>query len=155
MTPLCRLVSRWRISYRFSPITKILEKNFQKSTEFIFSSCSYKNYMGNDANSLCLSHMYYVNKTLVNKTFVAPAKQSLYIFLYLNRVLFCSSVLNLAEMVALRPDLAPVRKVVYFHENQLVYPVRKAQDRDFQYGYNQILTWYGITNSHTVWQFLC
>ncbi|KAK3087722.1 hypothetical protein FSP39_009626 [Pinctada imbricata] len=56
------------------------------------------------------------------------------------RALFCSSVLNLAELVALRPDLAKLRKVVYFHENQLVYPVRKSQDRDFQYGYNQILT---------------
>ena len=32
------------------------------------------------------------------------------------------------------------RKVVYFHENQLIYPVRERKDRDFQYGYNQILT---------------
>ena len=32
------------------------------------------------------------------------------------------------------------RKVVYFHENQLIYPVRDRKDRDFQYGYNQILT---------------
>ncbi|KAK3702866.1 hypothetical protein QZH41_014138 [Actinostola sp. cb2023] len=56
-------------------------------------------------------------------------------------VLFASSVLNLAELVALRPDLAPVKKVLYFHENQLVYPVRKQQERDFQYGYNQIISW--------------
>ncbi|KAK2170412.1 hypothetical protein LSH36_3g26068 [Paralvinella palmiformis] len=56
------------------------------------------------------------------------------------RVLFCSSVLNLAELVALRPDLSGLKKVVYFHENQLVYPVRKQQDRDFQFGYNQVLT---------------
>ncbi|XP_075685363.1 tRNA-queuosine alpha-mannosyltransferase isoform X2 [Rhinoderma darwinii] len=56
------------------------------------------------------------------------------------RVLFTSSVLNLAELVALRPDLGKLRKVLYFHENQLVYPVRKNQDRDFQYGYNQILS---------------
>ncbi|XP_046573260.1 LOW QUALITY PROTEIN: glycosyltransferase-like domain-containing protein 1 [Haliotis rubra] len=55
-------------------------------------------------------------------------------------VLFTSSVLNLAELTALRPDLGRLRKVVYFHENQLVYPVRKQQDRDFQYGYNQILS---------------
>ncbi|XP_037831945.1 glycosyltransferase-like domain-containing protein 1 isoform X2 [Kryptolebias marmoratus] len=53
------------------------------------------------------------------------------------RVLFSSSVLNLCELVALRPDLACLKKVLYFHENQLVYPVRKDQDRDFQYGYNQ------------------
>ncbi|XP_014028982.1 tRNA-queuosine alpha-mannosyltransferase isoform X1 [Salmo salar] len=56
------------------------------------------------------------------------------------RVLFASSVLNLSELVALRPDLATLKKVLYFHENQLVYPVRKSQDRDFQYGYNQVLS---------------
>ncbi|XP_026073903.1 glycosyltransferase-like domain-containing protein 1 isoform X2 [Carassius auratus] len=56
------------------------------------------------------------------------------------RVLFTSSVLNLAELVALRPDLGHLKKVLYFHENQLVYPVRKSQERDFQYGYNQILS---------------
>nr|XP_046259618.1 glycosyltransferase-like domain-containing protein 1 isoform X2 [Scatophagus argus] len=56
------------------------------------------------------------------------------------RVLFSSSVLNLCELVALRPDLARLKKVLYFHENQLVYPVRKDQERDFQYGYNQILS---------------
>jgi hypothetical protein len=50
-------------------------------------------------------------------------------------------VLNLSELVALRPDLATLKKVLYFHENQLVYPVRKSQDRDFQYGYNQVLSW--------------
>ncbi|XP_069460119.1 tRNA-queuosine alpha-mannosyltransferase isoform X2 [Ambystoma mexicanum] len=54
--------------------------------------------------------------------------------------LFTSSVLNLAELVALRPDLGKLRKVLYFHENQLVYPVRKSQERDFQYGYNQVLS---------------
>ncbi|XP_041929826.1 glycosyltransferase-like domain-containing protein 1 isoform X1 [Alosa sapidissima] len=56
------------------------------------------------------------------------------------RVLLASSVLNLAELVALRPDLGRLRKVLYFHENQLIYPVRKAQERDFQYGYNQVLS---------------
>ncbi|XP_010878254.1 glycosyltransferase-like domain-containing protein 1 isoform X2 [Esox lucius] len=56
------------------------------------------------------------------------------------RVLFASSVLNLSELVALRPDLVRLKKVLYFHENQLVYPVRKHQDRDFQYGYNQVLS---------------
>lgn len=59
----------------------------------------------------------------------------------LPRVLFSSSVLNLCELVALRPDLARLKKVLYFHENQLLYPVRKDQERDFQYGYNQILSW--------------
>uniref|UniRef100_A0A8C4QT45 tRNA-queuosine alpha-mannosyltransferase n=1 Tax=Eptatretus burgeri TaxID=7764 RepID=A0A8C4QT45_EPTBU len=56
------------------------------------------------------------------------------------RVLFTSSVLNLAELLALRPDLAALHKVLYFHENQLVYPVRHAHERDFQYGYNQVLS---------------
>ncbi|XP_064926337.1 tRNA-queuosine alpha-mannosyltransferase isoform X2 [Columba livia] len=56
------------------------------------------------------------------------------------RVLFASSVLNLAELVALRPDLGKLKKVLYFHENQLAYPVQKCQERDFQYGYNQVLS---------------
>lgn len=62
-------------------------------------------------------------------------------------VLFCSSVLNLAELVALRPDLQRLKKIIYFHENQLAYPVQKQQNRDFQYGYNQILSWYVFLNN--------
>ncbi|KAK2570049.1 Glycosyltransferase-like domain-containing protein 1, partial [Acropora cervicornis] len=30
-----------------------------------------------------------------------------------------------------KTDLAPLKKLLYFHENQLIYPVRKQQDRDF------------------------
>ncbi|XP_029415579.1 glycosyltransferase-like domain-containing protein 1 isoform X3 [Nannospalax galili] len=56
------------------------------------------------------------------------------------RILFTSSVLNLTELAALRPDLGKLKKILYFHENQLVYPVKKYQERDFQYGYNQILS---------------
>jgi len=59
------------------------------------------------------------------------------------KTLFSSSVLNLAELVALRPDIREIpKKILYFHENQLVYPVRKSgnQERDFQFGYNQILS---------------
>ncbi|NXP46353.1 GTDC1 protein, partial [Heliornis fulica] len=56
------------------------------------------------------------------------------------RILFASSVLNLAELAALRPDLGKLKKILYFHENQLVYPVQKCQERDFQYGYNQVLS---------------
>lgn len=56
------------------------------------------------------------------------------------RILFASSVLNLTELAALRPDLGKLKKILYFHENQLVYPVKKHQERDFQYGYNQILS---------------
>lgn len=56
--------------------------------------------------------------------------------------LFASSMLNLAELIALRRDLAPCHKVLYFHENQLIYPVRpQVQDeRDFQFGWNQIMS---------------
>ncbi|XP_049995867.1 tRNA-queuosine alpha-mannosyltransferase isoform X5 [Alexandromys fortis] len=61
-------------------------------------------------------------------------------FLIAIRTLFASSVLNLAELAALRPDLGKLKKILYFHENQLVYPVKKYQERDFQYGYNQILS---------------
>lgn len=56
------------------------------------------------------------------------------------KVIFTSSVLNLAELIGTRLDLMACRKIVYFHENQLVYPVREAKERDCQYGLNQILT---------------
>lgn len=32
--------------------------------------------------------------------------------------LFCSSVLNLCELVSLRPELTKIKKTIYFHENQ-------------------------------------
>ncbi|XP_049517078.1 glycosyltransferase-like domain-containing protein 1 isoform X7 [Dermacentor silvarum] len=54
------------------------------------------------------------------------------------RVLMASGTLNLAELLGLRPDLSPLRKLLYMHENQLAYPVQKEQQRDFQYGYNQV-----------------
>ena len=63
------------------------------------------------------------------------------LFVFIFRYLFTSANLNLAELVGLRPDLCKVKKILYFHENQLVYPVRKKQERDFQYGYNQIISW--------------
>ncbi|GAU99447.1 hypothetical protein RvY_10451 [Ramazzottius varieornatus] len=56
------------------------------------------------------------------------------------RYLFASAVLNLAELVALRPDLGQLKKILFFHENQLVYPAQDEKERDFQYGYNQILS---------------
>lgn len=59
---------------------------------------------------------------------------------HLFKVLFCSATLNLCELIGLRPDLAQLHKVIYFHENQLVYPVREDKARDFQYGYNQIMS---------------
>lgn len=59
--------------------------------------------------------------------------------------LFCSSVTNLAELVGLRADLRDLRKVLYFHENQLAYPVRSVKERDVQFPYNQIISWFDST----------
>ncbi|CAD5111148.1 DgyrCDS486 [Dimorphilus gyrociliatus] len=56
------------------------------------------------------------------------------------KTIFASSVLNLAELLALRPDLQSTRKILYFHENQLIYPIQRTKDGDYQYGYNQILS---------------
>jgi len=48
-------------------------------------------------------------------------------------LLFCSDMLNLAEFVALAPaEIARLPKVIYFHENQLTYPVRVEDERDYQ-----------------------
>lgn len=57
------------------------------------------------------------------------------------KILWTSSVLNLADLLGVRPDLASCKKIVYFHENQLVYPVQEVKERDCQYGLNQIMTW--------------
>ncbi|MBN2593130.1 MAG: DUF3524 domain-containing protein [Sedimentisphaerales bacterium] len=49
-------------------------------------------------------------------------------------LLFCSDMLNLAEFVALAPaTTAELPKVIYFHENQLTYPVRIEDERDYQF----------------------
>lgn len=54
--------------------------------------------------------------------------------------IFVSSVLNLCELLGLRPDLLKCKKYLYFHENQLAYPTQKKQERDVQFGLNQILS---------------
>ena len=49
-------------------------------------------------------------------------------------MIFCSDMLNLAEFVALVPiEIASLPKVIYFHENQLTYPVRVEDERDYQF----------------------
>jgi glycosyltransferase involved in cell wall biosynthesis len=49
-------------------------------------------------------------------------------------MLFCSDMLNLAEFAALAPaEIAGLPKVIYFHENQLTYPVRVEDERDYQF----------------------
>ena len=47
-------------------------------------------------------------------------------------VLLTSSVLPLAEFIGVCPTLASAKKVIYFHENQLVYPVQEIKNRDVQ-----------------------
>jgi glycosyltransferase involved in cell wall biosynthesis len=48
-------------------------------------------------------------------------------------LLFCSDMLNLAEFVGLAPaGVAELPKVIYFHENQLTYPIRVEDERDYQ-----------------------
>ena len=57
-------------------------------------------------------------------------------------LIWCSSFLPLGDLVALAPHLANVPKVVYFHENQLAYPVRAefSGERDHHYGFSQMVT---------------
>jgi len=56
-------------------------------------------------------------------------------------IIFCSDMLNLAEFLGLAPP--PVRQlpaVVYFHENQLTYPVRFESERDYQFAVTNMTT---------------
>ena len=49
-------------------------------------------------------------------------------------VIFCSDILNLAEFLGLAPR--PIQRlpaIIYFHENQLTYPVRFESERDYQF----------------------
>ncbi len=49
-------------------------------------------------------------------------------------ILFCSDMLNLAEFSALAPPaISALPSIVYFHENQLTYPVRFESERDYQF----------------------
>ncbi len=55
-------------------------------------------------------------------------------------VIFCSDMLNLAELRGLVPYLGDVPAVVYFHENQLTYPVQKQDPRDIHFGLTNMIT---------------
>lgn len=56
-------------------------------------------------------------------------------------VLFCSDMLNLAEFLGLAGEsVRRLPKVVYFHENQLTYPVRVESERDYQYVMTNLTT---------------
>ena len=50
-------------------------------------------------------------------------------------LIFCTSMLNLAEFKGLVPsEIASLPAIVYFHENQLTYPVRHVDERDLHFG---------------------
>jgi hypothetical protein len=64
-------------------------------------------------------------------------------------LLFCSDMLNLAEFVALVPvEIARLPKVIYFHENQLTYPVRVEDERDYQFAMTNLTS---ALAADTVW----
>ncbi len=55
-------------------------------------------------------------------------------------LVLASSFIPLAELIAFAPGLAGVPKILYFHENQLTYPVRDEQERDTHFGFTQIVS---------------
>ena len=56
-------------------------------------------------------------------------------------VIFCSDMLNLAEFLGLAPHaVQKLPAVVYFHENQLTYPVRLENERDYQFAMTNVTT---------------
>lgn len=56
-------------------------------------------------------------------------------------LLFASSYLPLADLLALRPALAMVPRILYFHENQLAFPVRgRPAERDNHFGFTQLVS---------------
>ena len=57
-------------------------------------------------------------------------------------LVWASSFLDLAALYALVPTLLSVPSVLYFHENQLAYPVRPehANERDTHFGFSQMIS---------------
>ncbi len=56
-------------------------------------------------------------------------------------VLWCTDMLNLAEFRGLAPpSVAGLPRIVYFHENQLTYPVREDQPRDLHFAFTNFTT---------------
>jgi glycosyltransferase involved in cell wall biosynthesis len=54
--------------------------------------------------------------------------------------LLATDMLSLAELVGCVPALAGVRKVVYFHESQLAYPVPQGEAPDVHFGFTNLST---------------
>ena len=56
-------------------------------------------------------------------------------------VLFCTDMLNLAELLGLCiPSIRDLPRIVYFHENQLTYPNREDRERDLHFAFTNITT---------------
>ena len=57
-------------------------------------------------------------------------------------LVFASAYLPLADLLALCPALRTTPTVLYFHENQLAFPVRRehARERDFHFGFTQLVS---------------
>ncbi|NLH40744.1 MAG: DUF3524 domain-containing protein [Planctomycetes bacterium] len=56
-------------------------------------------------------------------------------------LLLCSDMMNLAEFLGLAPRcIRDLPAVVYFHENQLTYPVRRESERDYQFALTNLTT---------------
>ena len=55
-------------------------------------------------------------------------------------VLLATDFLDLATFVGLRPEWGAKPKVVYFHENQLTYPLQDESLRDYHYAFTNITT---------------
>ncbi len=56
-------------------------------------------------------------------------------------LLFCSDMLNLAEFGGLVDSrIRQLPSVVYFHENQLTYPVRDEHERDYHFAMSNIVS---------------
>lgn len=57
-------------------------------------------------------------------------------------IVFASAFVPLADLMALRPELARIPRVLYFHENQLTYPPQhqNAPERDTHFGFTQLVS---------------
>ena len=56
-------------------------------------------------------------------------------------LLFCSDMLGLAEFIGMAPaEVRNLRRIVYFHENQLTYPVEHERERDYHFGFSNMTT---------------
>jgi glycosyltransferase involved in cell wall biosynthesis len=64
-------------------------------------------------------------------------------------LVFCSDMLNLAEFLGLAPrEVRDLPSLLYFHENQVTYPVRAENERDYQFGMTNMTS---ALAADTVW----